>query len=379
MRRLSVVLAVLAAVLVLAAPAVLAARVVSNASAVEPASCATPRWSDVDNPAAGRRGNLEAIAWRSSTDAWAVGYTTQGPLIERWDGTAWTVSPSPSIPEGALDGVSATAADDAWAVGGVEHGNFARPLVEHWDGSTWTRVAGPVGTSGLTDADALAPDDVWASGGGSSVFHWDGSTWTRRYHVPGKYSGLYSLAVLSPTQVWVVGNAGPSAVALHWDGSAWHTFVGPRPGSGIFSYFTSVAGLSPDDVWAVADNDDGYGTPATFNTFVYHFDGRRWQPTKPPSNPLGAELDSVAEQSSGDLLVTATDRHAYIGDGVGSLTWRRRGGKWRQVAAGRPGRRLLGLALDPSGTPWAVGSLGSGQGPNGFPNTTHPLIERYGC
>src|SRR5213078_4321877 len=87
---------------------------------------------------------VEAV---SSDDVWAVGYKGgEGgfdfdPLIEHWDGTAWSVIPDdPPPPGGAniLHGVSATASDDVWAVGVRANGH--PPLIEHWDGTAWTLV-----------------------------------------------------------------------------------------------------------------------------------------------------------------------------------------------------------------------------------------------
>jgi hypothetical protein len=86
-------------------------------------------------------GDLAAV---SATDVWAVGYFVEAhgstqPLTEHWDGTAWSVVPTPSPGPGSiLWGVAVDAHDDAWAVG--ETDVASEPLAERWDGSSWTIV-----------------------------------------------------------------------------------------------------------------------------------------------------------------------------------------------------------------------------------------------
>jgi hypothetical protein len=58
-------------------------------------------WSLMTSPSVGQEGRLIGVAARSSTDAWAVGQyqgtdSLQRTLIEHWDGSQWTVTPSPS-------------------------------------------------------------------------------------------------------------------------------------------------------------------------------------------------------------------------------------------------------------------------------------------
>jgi hypothetical protein len=68
---------------------------------------------------------LFGVAATSATNAWAVGEFFSGArhklqtLVERWDGTAWMVEPSPNVDShrNELFGVAATSSTDAWAVG----------------------------------------------------------------------------------------------------------------------------------------------------------------------------------------------------------------------------------------------------------------------
>src|SRR5476651_240976 len=57
----------------------------------------------------------------------------------------WSVSPSTNMGPGNndLNGVAAIADNDAWAVGYASNGVANRTLIEHWDGSNWTIVPSP--------------------------------------------------------------------------------------------------------------------------------------------------------------------------------------------------------------------------------------------
>src|SRR6266851_8149505 len=84
-------------------------------------------------------GSLSDVAATSAADAWAVGFEATiggggGPgLILHWNGTGWTRALSPkthrAFSDRFLAGVSASSADNAWAVGGSDTGTLAL----HWN------------------------------------------------------------------------------------------------------------------------------------------------------------------------------------------------------------------------------------------------------
>src|SRR3954452_22478580 len=108
-----------------------------------------PAWSAVTAPNPGSAADvLTAVAAVSANDVWAVGYysNTAGipqTLVERWNGTAWSVVPSPNPGAGSnyLQSVAATGLNDAWAVGYYNTGTAYQTLILHWDGSAWTQTA----------------------------------------------------------------------------------------------------------------------------------------------------------------------------------------------------------------------------------------------
>ena len=76
------------------------------------------------DPRPGFVNSLASVAAVSLRRAWAVGdyYTgqevgPQGAFIERWDGRSWRVVPAPGLRDATLGSVSASGADDVWAVG----------------------------------------------------------------------------------------------------------------------------------------------------------------------------------------------------------------------------------------------------------------------
>ncbi len=89
--------------------------------------------------------SLSAVAFIPGGTAWAVGGV--GPndinnttLILRWTGTAWVRVWSPNVDRnGALAGVAATSASNAWAVGEYIASTNGDPytLILHWNGKSW--------------------------------------------------------------------------------------------------------------------------------------------------------------------------------------------------------------------------------------------------
>ncbi len=81
----------------------------------------------------------------SSTDAWAVGYGN-GTMAIHWDGSSWrnVPTPDPPSPSSRFNGVTAASSSDVWAVGDAsQDASHIRTLIEHWDGSRWTIVPSP--------------------------------------------------------------------------------------------------------------------------------------------------------------------------------------------------------------------------------------------
>lgn len=207
-------------------------------------------WSIVPTPnPSDRHDFLKGIVALSPNDAWAAGYSElrsdhDYTLTLHWDGTAWTAVPSPNRGNlNVLWGVGTDGAGGVWAVGHYRNEHHLTALVLRWDGSSWHFVS-PAGDAlwSPTLVGGTAADDVWVVGSEPTsdlaIAHWDGTGLnlvvapaTRGEQSMGMLSGL---AVLSPSDAWVVGVGNSSGqdrtepLIEHWNGAAWETVSSPR-------------------------------------------------------------------------------------------------------------------------------------------------------
>ena len=113
----------------------------------------------------------------SPSDVWAVGAGPGVPtggfsahptsVIEHWNGTSWTVVPSPNPnPQGnnGLGAVAAVSSANVWAVREQLQG----PFTEHWDGTSWSIVATPAGVRFFGAMAASSGGTVLAVGQGTN-------------------------------------------------------------------------------------------------------------------------------------------------------------------------------------------------------------------
>ena len=223
-----------------------------------------------------------AVSAVSANDVWAVGYSligfTHQTLIEHYDGSSWTIVPSPNpASHNALLNVDAISAGDAWAVGYQDDGNGDRSLVERWNGSTWSVVPiAPEGTVGdvLTAVTMVSSSNVWmvgysSDGGNYSnlMEHWTGSSFSTvaAPNVDTSTNMLMDISFASATDGWAVGESYMSGDAdrydglvEHWDGGSWS--VVPSANSTTSSsrlLAVSAVPSSGGQVWAAGSKQKG--------------------------------------------------------------------------------------------------------------------------
>src|SRR5690348_4711666 len=182
-------------------------------------------WTQATSPNPSSSNNdLSAVTVVSATDAWAVGQyvpsTSANPLVLRWDGQQWTQTAAPAPGSSSvLEAVTATSAQDAWAVGSFVASTGQKTLIEHWNGTKWVQVpspnpAGPVSEIGLNGVAATSASDAWAVGtyttGGMDktlIEHWDGHAWKLVASPnPAPRNSLLAVAATSPGNAWAVGS-----------------------------------------------------------------------------------------------------------------------------------------------------------------------------
>jgi hypothetical protein len=235
-------------------------------------------WRRVHSPSPGQKhygSALYAIDAVSSTDVWAVGsHAADGgngdaSLAEHWDGTRWKVVPTPNeIKAGSnyLKGVAAIGPDDVWAAGfWFSNAQFVgHPLMEHWDGKAWSLVEVP--RMGIDDNDlyaiaASSATDVWAVGvyrddhgiDRPLIEHYDGAAWSIvRGDTPDAYQTLYGVSAVSASAAWAAGPTSVGAWTERWNGSKWKGVPAQNPGSQTDQLF-AISALDPTHAWAVGN------------------------------------------------------------------------------------------------------------------------------
>ena len=113
------------------------------------------QWTRVPAPSAA----LLAVTALANNNVWAAGVQLgRSTVIEHWNGTSWKVVTSPNTGTAtALNSISAISPTDIWAAGCNRCGDVggsAPALIEHWDGTAWTLNPSPVEFSGVA-ANAL--------------------------------------------------------------------------------------------------------------------------------------------------------------------------------------------------------------------------------
>ena len=248
-------------------------------------------WRIVPSPAILGGTSFNAVSALGASSIWAVGTWSPGapgpdeaPLTARWNGSTWDVFDAPFVGNriNQLQGVSARAANDVWAVGTWRSlTTTLHILIEHWNGSAWSVVSAPDpgDNDQLLAIAALAANDAWAVGerhdpaAGSQplIMHWNGTSWSTRSlpALAGGFNRLNSVRAISASDVWACGAtasvAGGSTTALlmHWDGSSWSVVPAPST-NGSGEYLSGLALVGECDVWAVGSYvQDGLSSPLT--------------------------------------------------------------------------------------------------------------------
>ena len=155
-------------------------------------------WAVIPTPDTGAQTNfLYGASAASASDVWAVGYTEGGPLARtltlHWNGTQWSIVPSPNRDEDSthnyIVSIAAIAENDAWAVGHSEYsdpitGETSRlTLALHWNGTLWSIEPSPNAGKGLNHlrgVDAVSSNEVWSAGSYNTYDF--GTTLVERYH-----------------------------------------------------------------------------------------------------------------------------------------------------------------------------------------------------
>ena len=290
---------------------------------------------------------LDAIGCPSANDCWAVGHSDtcivvdgngvcniHKTLTEHWDGTTWSIvpSPNPSIKANILYDVSCVSPNDCWAVGYQADPAYGFPgsetLIEHWDGSSWSVVvspnlAEPVPYGVLQTVACASASDCWALGYGSNA---------------------------------VTGSADP--LTLHWDGTLWSLVATTNPNPNASQFIQQVTCPSATNCWAVGQSVTSTTTDSVYQTLILKWDGMSWtQVASPNPSPTDSSFQGLACTSANDCWAVGL---SYVaGEGAKTLTAHWDGSAWMIAASPNPrsqGNNLQSVTCLTSNNCWAVGS-----------------------
>ena len=357
----------------------------------------------------------------TATDCVAVGANDLGPMAEIWDGTGWKIVGVPS-PSGAgiaeLDAVSCPNASECIAVGDSETDTATtftdRSLIEQWNGTAWSIVPSPnptgtnhnVQLSGVSCASTTSCFAVGNATNSSEFFftaktvveHWDGATWSivASPNPAGAFvSELIGVSCASTTSCFAAGDEGgvSSAGTLmeQWDGTSWTISpspppIGPAatPASDAPSATLSssrVVLASPRSRTGLSRHNTAHGHTGLRCRFRAHADGRA---SRDRASAAGARSDGASFGTVPGLNdVSCSSATSCMAVGVsdnGALTEQWNGTGWAIVPTpalpNTDGGELLGISCPKSKDCTAVGDYPRPTDGDPFVST-HTLAEHW--
>lgn len=279
-------------------------------------------WKIVAGPRrAGTESMLSGVACPTTTACFAVGRTLNGKTLAMvWRGKSWAIVKSANKASwpSRLTNIACVSARDCWAVGRYD-GNLLGTLVEHWNGTAWTIVPSPsrkpspqFSTPGINDLQgiscvttrfciAVGSDSGYLYNSQETlVEQWNGSEWALVKSVnanTGKYSNLASVSCTSTKSCWAVGNwfAKIGSVTQHpfiehWNGSAWSRAASPDPAGITHNQLLGVACPSKTQCVAVGGGSDS--TRISGKSFSEVLSGSTWH-LATTVNPAAADISSL--------------------------------------------------------------------------------------
>ncbi len=250
------------------------------------------------------------------------------PLVEFWDGSTWTIQ-TVSLPSGAsggqLFGVSCPSMTACTAVG-IYYTALGGPseelaLAESWNGTNWSLQPTPNPISNasyslnavwcLSAKSCNAVGRIFTGSNEETLAEsWDGTTWSIR-PTPNPSASTYSyLANLScdPSGVpcKAVGTSGNETLVESWDGTTWSTQTTPQPANSTRSSFSDVSCTAANACTAVGQYLDGKeGPTGAYRTLAERWDGTNWT-AQPTADAALAGTGSVTNITSSTAELNGT-------------------------------------------------------------------------
>ncbi len=276
-----------------------------------PADAVTTSATVVPSPNSSSTDDNELRSVSCVAQSWclAVGTSYDGTanhaLVERWDGTSWSILPSANSQlsgDTILNSVSCVSVSWCIAVGTFDDGASTGPLMELWDGSSLSiQREGGVPPGGIEQLNSVSCASVsWCVAVGSigatfnnqnTAYSWDGTSWNVMMPPstpPNNEYWLSSVSCVSASSCVAVGGQFDGSVtrtsALGWDGSTWS--IVQTPNAGFSSDFLSgVSCVGTSFCLAVGTYID-----SDWRTLAEVWNGATWS-VLPSAN--AAEVDGI--------------------------------------------------------------------------------------
>jgi hypothetical protein len=220
------------------------------------------------------------------TDGFANSGQSSG-LVEQWNGSTWTVVPSPALPGfnwTILNSVSCSSPTACVAVGSTLDltSDDQTAIAEGWNGAQWTMLTLPV-PAGATQSDLGSVSCAATSGcvavGAATVAGtdieslaegWDGSQWTLEPMPSLITPELEGVSCPAPGECTAVGSydtssndIGGEPLAEAWNGTAWSVEATPLPKGRTVAWFWGASCVSTISCEAVGFSMDNEGNDHT--------------------------------------------------------------------------------------------------------------------
>ncbi|MGZ6969328.1 MAG: hypothetical protein ACXVKN_16490 [Acidimicrobiia bacterium] len=290
---------------------------------------------------------LKGVDCPSSTSCFAVGSvyaSTSGltTLIERWDGTSWSLASSPDFGpfhSNTLDAVSCVTPSMCVAAGADQddHGT----LMERWDGASWSLdasedpdLAAFVSLGGVSCSSPVSCIAVGSfltqplTRSKTLVEHYDGTSWSivaSPETADETGPAFTAVSCTRTTMCMAVGfQFSVSPLAARWDGTSWSMLASPSGFSN--SQLLAVHCVTTTDCFAVGDHATDSGSR---DTLVEHWDGSAWS-IIPSPNAAQANFSSLSAISCtsavscfavGSALVASTPRTSTLVERWNGVGW----------------------------------------------------------
>lgn len=315
----------------------------STRTLAERFSAATGReWRVVHTPvpSAAKSSALLGISCTAANACIAVGtYTSSGglgmTLAEGWDGKSWSIvaTPDPTGATGArLSQVSCTAANACTAVGSYTREGSTATLIERWNGTEWSIQESPnpsestnarlQGVACASSSACTAVGYYLTSAGSNALLaeSWNGTTWSLQA-VPSPVGStgaqLRSVSCTAASACTAVGaykTVGATlTLAERWNGTEWHVQTTPNSGTAN-NALSGVSCKAANACTAVGGTSGG--------TLAEHWNGSEWVIQETPTSAPGSTLSGISCSSTTTCNAAGDD-----GEG-GSLQESSSGSSW---------------------------------------------------